>query len=59
MQTLEEFKDVFIDFLLDMRTNNNLLHLAVGRANELNKMLHAKEELQSRDFKLKLLEVRY
>ncbi len=58
-ETIKDLKSVFIEFLLEMRTDNNLLFLAIARTKEVNYMPKELKELDVDSFKLELLKKRY
>lgn len=58
LESKEDLKSAFIDFMLEMRTQNNLLHLAIQRASKTNKLLINDAE-KTDEFKLELLKIRY
>lgn len=55
----DDLQSLFLDFLIEMRTDNNLLNLAIRKTKQANRVPEDLKKLDSRALKLELLKVRY
>jgi len=61
MNSIEDIKSMMLDFMLEVRTQNNILHIASTDIKEFNRtvILGADVKVSSEEYKKKMLEIRY
>jgi len=61
MNSIEDMKSTFLDFMLEVRTQNNILYVASTDIKVFNRtvILGADENVSSEEYKKKMLEIRY
>ena len=59
--SIEDMKSTLLDFMLEVRTQNNILHIASTDIKEFNRtlVLGADVKVSSEEYKKKMLEMRY
>ena len=59
--SIEDMKSTLLDFMLEVRTQNNILHIASTDIKEFNKtvILGADIKISNEEYKKKMLEIRY
>ena len=61
MNSIDDIKSMMLDFMLEVRTQNNILYVAITDIKEFNRtvILGADENVSSEEYKKKMLEMRY
>ena len=59
--SIEDMKSIFLDFMLEVRTQNNILYVAIADIKKINRtvILGADINVSSEEYKKKMLEMRY
>jgi len=59
--SIEDMKSTLLDFMLEVRTQNNILHIASTDIKEFNRtvILGADINVSNEEYKKKMLEIRY